>query len=211
MTYIISAILVMSGFMAGAQLAYSKLYDWRIAEGDGSRLKDRYRNASMNGTIAVALYLVAIVMFGELLIDLDAASTWYKPILVLLLYDFGYYWLHRLLHVRKVMQKVHWVHHMNLHPTAVDSLYLHPVEMIAGLAFLLISIVIVGPLGIGAFLAVVLLHTIINILHHTNLQLPYRLAWLANHWASSHDAHHSQGGNYGVITPVWDWIFGTRS
>ena len=105
----------------------------------------------MNGTIAVALYLVAIVMFGELLIDWDAASTWYKPILVLLLYDFGYYWLHRLLHVRKIMQKVHWVHHMNLHPTAVDSLYLHPVEMIAGLAFLLISIVIVGPLGIGAF------------------------------------------------------------
>lgn len=211
MTYIASAILVMSGFMIAAQLTYLRFYDWRIAEGDGHRLANRYRNAAINGTIALAIYLVGIVMFYEVLIDPDGSFTWYDPVLVLLLYDFGYYWLHRLLHRRTIMKRIHWVHHMNLHPTAVDSLYLHPVEMVAGLGVLLVSIATVGPLDIGAFLAVVLAHSIINILHHTNLRLPYRLAWLANHWAASHDAHHSQGGNYGVITPIWDWIFGTRS
>ena len=56
-----------------------------------------------------------------------------------------------------------------------------------------------------ACVVALLLHATTNVLDHANLQLSRRLAWLSNHWASRHDAHHTQVRvNYGSITPLWD-------
>lgn len=210
MTYVASVILTVAAFMGALQWAHLRFDAWRIAPGDGHRQSNRYTNVLANGTVALGVYLVGIVVFGTHLVDPSRPSRWWAPVVVLLLYDFGYYWLHRGLHLPRLMRRIHWVHHRNLHPTAIDSLYLHPFETVAGLVVLLASVAIVGPMGLAAFVAVSLLHTLVNLLHHANLQLPFRLAWLPNHFAERHDTHHSRGGNYGVITPLWDWLFGTR-
>ncbi len=88
-------------------------------------------------------------------------------------------------------------------------MYLHPLEMAAGIAVQLGCVAVVGPLRLGAFVAASLMHALINVLDHANLRVPSRLAWLFNHWSDRHDAHHSLGGNYGSITPLWDWLFAT--
>ena len=183
----------------------------RRAPSDGVMIEGRYRNAAVNGGVAVAVYFTGIVLAGDYLIDADRVSRWYTPILVLLLNDVGYYWLHRALHWRPLMRTVHRVHHRTSHPTAVDALYIHPLETVAGLGVLLGAIAVSGPLGAGAFAAVVIVHSAVNVLVHANLSIPARLAWLPNHWSARHDAHHSGVGNFGTIMPLWDWLFGTSA
>ena len=183
----------------------------RIASGDGHRVRNRYRNIAINVGTALAAYGVGVTLFGDHLIDTGRPSRWWTPVAVLLAYAAGYYWVHRALHWRPLMRRIHWVHHRMVHPTAVDALYLHPIETAMGLTVQLGSVAIVGPLGLGSFLAVSLAHALINVLDHANLCLASRLAWLSNHWAARHDLHHSRGGNYGSITPLWDWMFKTRS
>ncbi len=209
--FYLAAIAVPSMAIALCQSMHIKLPRLRRAPSDGVLIDGRYRNVVLNGSVALATYVVGIVLFGGYLIDADRASRWYAPILVLLLYDLGYYWLHRALHWRPLMRRVHWVHHRTSHPTAVDSLYLHPLETVAGLVVLLASMAAIGPLGAGAFIAVAVAHSLVNVLVHANLSVPVRLAWLTNHWSARHDAHHSSSGNFGNITPLWDWLFGTSA
>lgn len=209
--FYLAAIAVPSMAIALCQSMHTGLPRLRRAPSDGVFIGGRYRNVAVNGSVALFTYVAGIVLLGGYLIDAGGTSRWYAPILVLLLYDFGYYWLHRALHWRSLMRRVHWVHHRTSHPTAVDSLYLHPLETIAGLVVLLASMAAVGPLGAGAFVATAILHSIVNVLVHANLSIPARLAWLTNHWSARHDAHHSSSGNFGTITPLWDWLFGTSA
>ena len=193
------------------QRVHTSFQGCRRAPGDGHRLVGRNRTVTANAGVALAAYGIGIALFGTYLLDPGRASRWWAPVLVLLLYDCGYYWLHRGLHQRTLMLRIHRVHHRTQHPTAVDALYLHPLETAAGLVVLFGCVAAVGPLGVGSFVLTAALHTLINVLHHANLRLPSRLAWLCNHWSARHDAHHHRGGNYGSITPLWDWLFGTST
>jgi len=67
---------------------------------------------------------------------------------ILLVYDFAYYWLHRLMHHKKLMKYVHAVHHEVHNPTAMESFYLHPIELFAGLALLISCTWLIGPVHI---------------------------------------------------------------
>ncbi|MCY3756239.1 MAG: sterol desaturase family protein [Acidobacteria bacterium] len=197
--------------IALCQWAHHRLPQCRLAPGDGHRVRNRYRNVAANIGTALAVYAAGLALFGDFLLDPGRPSRWWTPLAILLAYDSGYYWVHRALHWRPLMRHIHWVHHRMIHPTAVDSLYLHPAETAMGLAVQLGAVALFGPLGLGAFLAVSLLHAVINVLDHANLVLPWRLAWLSNHWSARHDLHHSKGGNFASITPFWDWLFGTAA
>ena len=209
-TILIAAVLAAAS-IAAFQLLHASFPRLRLAPGDGHRIVGRYRNVAANVAAAVLVYLAGVGLLGEYLVDPSRPSRWYAPFIVLLLYDFFYYWLHRTLHRPPLMRLIHVVHHRTRHPTAVDSLYLHPLETAMGLAVLLGCIAMAGPLSVVGFAAVSLLHALINVIDHANLNVPSRLAWLCNHWSARHDLHHSRGGNYGSITPVWDWLFGTTA
>src|SRR5688572_25017552 len=45
----------------------------------------------------------------------------YEVVAILLVYDFAYYWLHRLMHTKKGMRWVHGTHHEVHNPTAMES------------------------------------------------------------------------------------------
>ena len=214
MTFAVNLLIVAA--LVGSSLVlchwtYLRFQQFQLAPADGHRVRHRYWNVAVNIVTPLLVYGVGVTLFGAFLIDPAQPSRWYMPVVVLLLYDCGYYWVHRLLHLPLLMRHIHRVHHRMIHPVAVDSLYIHPLETVGGLCVQLGCIALVGPLGVGAFLAVSLLHAMINVLDHANLVLPWRLAWLPNHWSHRHDLHHSQHGNYGSITPVWDMLFGTAA
>ena len=194
--------------IAICQWLYPRRLRLRLASGDGSRLPGRYSKVAGNAAAALATCAGGIASFGELLVDPAKASTRYAPILVLLLYDAGYDWLRRALHLRLPMRLVHHVHHRTAHLTAAKPLYLHPLETMPGPIVLMICVAIVGPLGTGAFIAVSLAHAMVNVIDHTNLRLP---GWPVDRLVLRHDAHHGWGGNYASITPICDWVFGTSA
>jgi len=131
---------------------------------------------------------------------------------VLLVYDFFYYLLHRFaFHEWSLLRRVHVVHHHVRHPHAADSLYLHPVENFLGLFLLYTCMAALGPLHPLSFALVVTVHSVLNILVHAGLDLPFFPFRALGVLARKHDRHHvsMKGGNYASLTPIFDRLFGT--
>lgn len=174
----------------------------------------KYKNVAMNMGISVVLIFGVLGLFQSYLVYDGEASVVLivgEVIASLLLYDFLYYFMHRNMHNPKFMKFVHGTHHYVRFPTAFESLYVHPVEGISGLLLLLISTAIIGPVSVASFLIIFFIHSTVNILVHSNLDIPHPAMRLFNFWAQKHDIHHGKhlNKNYASITPFWDFLFGT--
>jgi sterol desaturase/sphingolipid hydroxylase (fatty acid hydroxylase superfamily) len=129
----------------------------------------------------------------------------------LALYDFGYYWLHRGLHIKKLMRFIHRVHHLARTPSARDSLWVHPVEIAAGLGLFLACVAAVGPVSPVTFLVVNLIYSELNIVIHSGVEFPSGPMRLFNPWARAHHGHHGVdiNRNFASVTSLWDLLLGT--
>lgn len=175
----------------------------------------KYTNISLNGALSV-VYLAAIFFFfGERLMYTHEASsgvTIFGEVLAsLLLYDFMYYFMHRIMHHPKLMKYIHGVHHYVRFPTSSESIYLHPVENMAGLGLLCLAMGLVGPISTTSFLICFFVYSTANIIVHCNLVLPGGFFKLFNFWAKKHDLHHGKhlNRNYASLFPFWDLMFDT--
>lgn len=171
-------------------------------------------NIGLNMLFMVLLFIAALYHLSDKLIAEGHASgvTIFGEVLaVLLIYDFCYYFMHRTLHHPRLMKFVHGVHHRSRFPTPAESLFLNPIEGFAGVTLLLGTTMAIGPVSGAAFLIIVFLHSVINVLVHANMVLPHPLFKLTNFWATKHDFHHGHhlNRNYASIFPFWDLMFGT--
>lgn len=221
MVYIVLiAVLASSGLLMSLSTAAfrklpreNKLHDMRnpkVMQGESYRKSTVVNSAWSTGMLFGFLALIPAEFFyvsGEPLWRIVAVAAG-----TVLLYDFLYYFLHRdLLHGVKSLIRVHSVHHTGKYPTAADALYIHPVETILGIAVLLISFVVVGPMHVASFGIVMLLHTHLNITIHWGLAFRVFPLNLLTYMAKKHDIHHKsmRAGNFASITPLPDLIFGT--
>lgn len=176
----------------------------------------RYRNIALNMSLSLACYAAAISVAPRWLYDAEPTGIAVfaaQVVGALVLYDVLYYVMHRAMHRPRLMRIVHGVHHRVRYPTARDSLYLHPAELVAGITLLLVSVAVVGPVSTWAFLVIVLVHGLINTIVHTNLVFPHPLFALWNHWVMRHHRHHADhlDKNYATIFPIWDRLLGTHA
>ncbi|MDE0061802.1 MAG: sterol desaturase family protein [Gammaproteobacteria bacterium] len=207
--YLLIALVLTGAVVGSCQWAHFRFPGYRIADSNGARIAGRLLNLAFNLAIVAGMFTVALTQFGEHLIR-EGSSYWYEPIVFLLVFDLAYYCLHRTLHRPVLMRLLHGVHHRIRHPTAMESLYSHPVDTVIAFTLLFACMALVGPLGETSFVVASLLYMVIFGLGHANLDLPFRGMAPLNHWARRHDAHHAQRNvNFGSITPVWDWMFGT--
>ena len=137
----------------------------------------------------------------------------FEGVLIIALYDTGYYLIHRyLFHEWKILRWVHVVHHVVKEPSAVDSLYLHPIECFMGLGLLWGCAYIVGPVSVYTFGWVFAVYSVLNILIHSGLKFRVFPLSVITAVAKRHDAHHRgmQAQNYSSVTPIWDLVLGTE-
>ena len=145
----------------------------------------------------------------------EAARPWWRIGLecvgVLAIYDFAYYFLHRLLHAKRLMPLVHGVHHRVRFPSALESLYLSPVEMFLGLALLMAVIALVGPIHWVAFVFVFFVYSTLHIVIHSGMIFPNKAFGVLNYLTLKHYKHHynKHGHNYASVTPLPDIVFRT--
>jgi sterol desaturase/sphingolipid hydroxylase (fatty acid hydroxylase superfamily) len=131
---------------------------------------------------------------------------------VILIYDFGYYFMHRYpFHEWKILRGVHSVHHAARNPRVFDSLLLHPLETVMGLGLFFASMAIVGGVHIYALGVLMTAYTAFNILNHSGVDVPRFPLKTMGVLAAKHDRHHHSmiSGNYASITPLPDILFGT--
>ncbi|MEZ5505042.1 MAG: sterol desaturase family protein [Gammaproteobacteria bacterium] len=206
---------VLMSFMAWAAQS-SSLKQYRIRTPTTYRIPKLKKaiNIGLNGMLSMVFFAAMLYHFGDYLMDdepVNGVAIFGEVLASLLLYDFMYYFLHRGMHHPKFMKYVHGVHHYVRFPTSTESIYLHPVENLAGLGLLCIAMMLVGPISAVSFLIVFFIHSTVNILVHSNLVLPHPAFKLFNFWAVKHDLHHGKhlNRNYASIFPFWDQMFGT--
>ncbi len=182
--------------------------------------EEQYRavvHASMRvGLVTNMIFFLVAVPF---VITLEAMSLWQCLLdiaLILLVFDFFYYWAHRsLLHGVPYFVRVHSVHHEARKPTYIDALYVHPVETFIGQALFICSAVglgaLFGPFHVASVAVAYLIYVQINQINHTSLDLPYFPFKYINFATTKHAIHHidMSKGNYATITMLYDYAFCT--
>ncbi len=218
---ILFVVLFVSGLlMVGLHLAYAspstdaiKIYPSRPKRTSvGKFARNVAGNMLLTGGMAVGISLgchdalVSTAPVGWASVGVEAIAT-------LLLYDFLYYFMHRILfHEWTWMRKVHAVHHTNKYPTAFESLYGHPLENGLGVGLLMTCIAIVGPVSLPAFAVIFATFSFANLLIHSGLDFRQPGLRVFGIMARKHARHHAsmRAGNYASITPLPDLLFRTH-
>ena len=168
-------------------------------------------NSIVSGLAVTAMALLG----GQWFLDFEPSSALAvlgDALLTLALYDILYYLLHRyVFHESKLLRGVHILHHTVKFPTAIESLYVHPVENLLGIATLFVSLVIVGPISLPAFALILAVYSWLNVVIHSGLDFRHPLLRPIARMVRNHARHHSsmRAGNYASITPLPDLLFGT--
>jgi sterol desaturase/sphingolipid hydroxylase (fatty acid hydroxylase superfamily) len=133
-----------------------------------------------NGRVGLLTNLVFLVALLPLCVNLEPRPLWRHAVdivVVLMIFDFFYYLVHRFVFHGKLMRKAHSLHHQARTPTSIDALYVHPLETSIGLGLFLGSIPLVaafsGPLNAVSMAVATLIFSQVNALNHAYVNLPY--------------------------------------
>jgi sterol desaturase/sphingolipid hydroxylase (fatty acid hydroxylase superfamily) len=170
-------------------------------------------NTMLNNAFSLLIFAAFVWFLGERVFyaGTPGAATLLGEVLgVLLLYDFMYYFFHRGMHLRGVMRYCHAVHHRVRSPLSDESIFLNPLETLGGLGLLCLATVILGPVSTTSWLLIFFIHSVANIIVHSNLRFPHPALRLFNFWVETHNVHHQKArNNYASIFQFWDQAFGT--
>ena len=141
-----------------------------------------------------------------------SADAWWVWVFAFVLYDFCYYWAHRIGHERNVFWAAHVVHHQSEDYNLTTALRQTSTGFILGWIFFLpMALLGIPPL---VLLTVGALNLLYQFWVHTR-HVP-KLGWLE--WIfitpSNHRVHHAQNPiymdrNYGGVFIIWDRLLGT--
>jgi sterol desaturase/sphingolipid hydroxylase (fatty acid hydroxylase superfamily) len=137
-------------------------------------------------------------------------------ILMLVLHDTYFYWMHRIAHHKAVFRFVHLVHHKSTNPSPFAAYSFHIFETIleSGVIFIIPFTVPVHPVAFLLFSTIALAINIYGHLGYEIMPAWFRRSYLFQILSTSvyHNLHHSKfKGNYGLYFRVWDRWLGTEN
>ncbi|MBJ9739608.1 sterol desaturase family protein [Acinetobacter oleivorans] len=159
--------------------------------------------------VRVGLYIWIYKYLALIKWPTDKLIVW---IIGLLLYDFMYYWQHRIMHTFNIFWAIHSVHHQSNHFNMSISLR-QPVlgGLIAGIFYLPMALIGIPPIIFAVVSTIDLLY---QYCLHTQLigKLKYFDRIIAT--PSNHRVHHGVNSkyinkNFGGMLIIWDRFFGT--
>jgi len=207
-----------TALLVGLAWAYHspRFAEARISTKVKTKIKPRARVMKIVSSSLISLVMVlgaTYLLFDRLIAT--AAVPWttvaFQAAGILVIYDFAYYFFHRGMHHKRVMKPVHGVHHRARNPSALESFYLHPLELLGGLLLLLTATAIVGPVHTYAFGIAFFAYSTLNIVIHAGIRMRHPLLRPIDFLVRKHHVHHMDdfGKNYSSLTPLPDLLFGT--
>ncbi|UPY38507.1 sterol desaturase family protein [Sediminicoccus sp. KRV36] len=152
---------------------------------------------------------------------LETFLPWLRewPLVALALYivilDFAEYWRHRFQHSVGWWWALHSIHHAQTQMTFWTDDRNHVLDDVIAAAWFGVIAVLIG-VPPGQFPVILLVLRLAESLSHANVRLDFgRLGERLLVSPRFHRLHHgvlsvgNSGKNYGVLLPVWDWLFGT--
>ena len=170
---------------------------------------------SVAGTITVILWQKG---YTSIYTEVDIYGWWYLPvslILLMLLHETYYYWLHRWMHHPAVFRRIHKVHHDSHIASPFTAFSFHPLEGLLQAIFLPVMLVIL-PMHYYAIILQLTIMTFSSVINHLDIEIyPKKLHHIWGKWvigATHHSLHHKQFKyNYGLYFTFWDKIEKTES
>ncbi|WCO02794.1 sterol desaturase family protein [Psychroserpens ponticola] len=183
-----------------------------------NEIKHSFFTAIVFGGIGLFIYALKINGFTKIYTDFSLYGLEYfifSILIMLLIHDTYFYWMHRLVHHPKLFGIVHKIHHQSRNPTPFTAFSFDITEAIIEAAIIPIIILVlpVHPLAIFIFFNISLAF---NIMGHLGYEfLP---PWFINHpvlkWINTsthHNMHHQKGNaNYGLYFNFWDTLMKTN-
>lgn len=189
------------------------------------RMKDYFREIGYSVVTMAIFAAVPLVILGVPGIrvhtffykDISWYGWWYFfgafP-LMFILHDAYFYWMHRLMHHRKLFRCFHLVHHYSTNPSPWAAYAFHPLEALveAGIFALFLFIMPIHPLHLGLFFLAMIFYNVYGHLGYELYPRGFSMHWLGK-WINTsvnHNQHHQFfTGNYGLYFLWWDRWMGT--
>lgn len=220
--------LIAAGVLAAFLIVFKRWADnRRIQTKRRAGIKDYSREMLSSGrTILVFAVTTLATLIGRemgyinLKLEDPALFTiaWHF-VLIVLVHDAYFYWIHRWMHSKAMFKATHLHHHKSRTPTPWTAYSFSSAEAFLEAVFMPLFLLITSQLGIayaGYAILLFLWHQIIrNVMAHAGSEL-FPAGWVDNpltDWISTtthHDLHHSQGYNYGFYFTWWDRWMGTE-
>ncbi|MEH3114342.1 sterol desaturase family protein [Pedobacter terrae] len=168
--------------------------------------------------IAVGLVFTPLQQYTRIYTHINDFPIWYIAVALLLsliIHDTYFYWMHRLLHHKKLFKLAHLVHHKSTNPSPWTSYSFHILEAITE-GLVLVPIVMLIPMHPLTILLFTITGFIINVYGHLGYEImpqSFRstLAFEILNSSVHHNLHHSKfKGNYGLYFRIWDRVMGTE-
>lgn len=136
----------------------------------------------------------------------------FSILLMLIIHDAYFYWVHRFMHYKPIYKYVHKIHHESVETTPFTAFSFHPLEAIVEYGIIPIFI-FAFPTHFFSLLIFQFLMTFFNVLGHVGYEI-YPTNWIRIpflKWKTTgvhHNLHHSKfNGNYGLYFTWWDkWM-----
>lgn len=169
--------------------------------------------------LLIVLTATPLVQYTRIYENLTDYPIWWMPaslILMLLIHDTYFYWLHRLMHLPALFKTVHAVHHKSVVPSPWATRAFHVIEAVA--EYMIAPIVLfLLPAHLFTLIAFAVCIMMINVYGHLGYEIMPK--WFRRTWAFEilntsvhHNLHHSKfKGNYGLYFRFWDRVMKTEN
>ena len=168
-----------------------------------------------NISILIILNVIGIMYFDYIFLrDYDSIlRTCIEIGFVLLVDDFFFYILHRIMHENKyIYKKIHKIHHRANVPIPFEYIYVHPFEWMSGMIGPFIGMFLIGGISFEAYCIYLVVRNMHEIHIHSGLKTTGIIKLFPFYGTNEHhDIHHSRrDGNYASTFVFWDLILGTK-
>ena len=200
--------------------AFRRMREINAVEDKKRLAQEKYPALIKQGRIAgfasMGVFFLAILPFATTLESRSVGKILLEIFIILMVYDFFYYFTHRfLLHGDGSLRRIHGIHHQARDPSYIDAHYVHPIEISIGLWLFFGTVtgyaLIAGPAHVASIVLCFVTFMELNQLNHTYFKLPHFPFRTLNWIVARHHVHHQnmRQGNYGTITMFYDYVFGT--
>ena len=183
-----------------------------------SEIRHSFYTAFVFALIGVGLYFLREAGYTRIYTDISTFGWIYllfSFLLLVFLHDTYFYWVHRLMHHRKLFRIFHRVHHLSHNPTPWASLSFHPLEAVAEIAVIPLAAFVI-PLHPLALFLLAAWSLVWNVIGHLGYELfpagfVHHPVFQGFNTSTHHNMHHQRSGcNYGLYFNFWDTWMGTN-
>jgi len=184
----------------------------------GYEIKHSFSNLLLLGFLSSIILLQFRYGFNQLYENFSDIGVLYyigSIIVMMILHDTWFYWVHRLMHHPILYKTFHETHHKSINPSPFSSFSMDWTEMLVEFGIFPIIVLII-PMHITAFSIFVFIAFMFNIIGHLGFEiipkkvLATKIGSLINS-GTKHNIHHSKFNyNYSYYFTFWDKIMHTE-